>query len=311
MTRLTRGEVIAAVASFAGIFVAAIVAHLLVLAGLPEATVQNTLKVVVILLFCVFGFALIGLMIHVFVVLQGGIGNADVGMVRFLRENERMVTYGTWIFLGIGTLIAVPFALWDMGVQWKPALKPQGVLVADIGMTLDDVRKQSSLKLRAPFTVQSSGQTYCIGEAVFDYQLGNSGMRFPKSRYYWMITGDGGDPQLAALNIGLTPEKLPRHEFDDFKHQVRQRLKDDGWVPGHFVWNSKQEVESNHGVTTSGDGRYWKRGDTLLILEEKRMDDEQPGEDAATAGEFILYLDLRHLSSERKLVFDPAIWPGK
>src|SRR5580698_4406465 len=33
---LTRAEVIAAIASFTGIFVAAIVAHLLVLAGLPE-----------------------------------------------------------------------------------------------------------------------------------------------------------------------------------------------------------------------------------------------------------------------------------
>jgi hypothetical protein len=311
MTRLTRGEVIAAVVSFAGIFVAAVVAHLLILAGLPETTVQNSLKVVIILLFCVFGFALIGLMIHVFVVLQGGIGNADVSMVRFLRENERRVTFGAWIFLGMGTLIAVPFALWDMGVQWKPPLKPQGVLVADIGMTLDEVRKHSSLLLAKTFTVQSSGQTYCIGEAAFDYQLGNSGMRFAKSRYYWMITGDGGDPKLSALNIGITPEKLPRHEFDDFKRQVRQRLKDDGWVPGHFVWKSKTDVEINHGVTTTGDGRYWKRGDTLLILEEKRMDDEKPGEDAGTAGEFILYLDLRHLSSERKLVFDPSIWRGK
>ncbi len=52
-------------------------------------------------------------------------------------------------------------------------------------------------------------------------------------------------------------------------------------------------------------------GDTLVILEEKRMDDEQPGEDLKTAGQFILYLDLRRLNSEPQLVFDPSIQIGK
>ncbi len=311
MTSLTRLEVVTACVSFAGIFVAAIVAHLLVLAGLPEATVQGTLAVVIMLLFCLFGFACIGLMIHVFVVLQGGIGNANQGMVRFLRQNERKVTFGAWIFLGIGALIAMPFALSDMGVQWKPALKAKGVLVADIGMTLEEVQQRSSIKLATPVTDQKSGEKYCIGEVVFDYQLGNSGLRFPKSRYYWLVTGRNGDARLAALNIGITPEKLPRQGLDTFKQQLQQRLKDDGWIPGHFVWNSKKQVENNHGVTTSGDGRYWKKGVTVLILEEKRMDNEQPGEDSTTAGQFILYVDLRPLSTEPDLVFDPSIGTGK
>ena len=41
------------------------------------------------------------------------------------------------------------------------------------------------------------------------------------------------------------------------------------------------------------------------------MDEEQPGEDRATAGQFILYVDLRPLSTEPDLVFDPSIWTGK
>jgi hypothetical protein len=307
MKSLTRAEVIAAIASFAGIFVAAIVAHLLVLAGLPENIVQNTLKVVVLLLFCVFAFSLIGLMIHVFVVLQGGIGNANVGMVKFLRENERLVTFCAWGFLGLGALIAIPAALWDSGMQWSPSLKSEGVLVADIGMTLDEVQKRSSLKLHQPFAVQNIGETYCIAEAVFDYQLGDSGMRFPKSRYYWLVTGQHGDPHLAAVNIGVSPEKLPRLDFDRYVQSVRRRLKDDGWIPGHFVWKSAEDIQLHSGATSTGDGRYWKRGGTLLILEQKRMDDEQNGEDKATAGEFILYLDLRPLSAEPTLVFHPNL----
>lgn len=308
MKSLTRAEVIAAIASFAGIFVAAIAAHLLVLAGLPENVVQNTLKLVVILLFCVFGFALIGLMIHAFVILQGSMGNANVGMVKFLRENERLVTFCAWGFLGLGVLIAIPAALLDSGMlQWTPSLKSEGVLVADIGMTLEQVQKQSTLRLHQPFAVQNSGQTYCIAEAVFDYQLGDSGIRFPKSRYYWLITGQHGDPRLAALNIGVSPQKLTRLDFDRYVESVRHRLKAAGWIPGHFVWKTAEDIQLHSGATSTGDGRYWKRGGTLLILEQKRMDDAQSGENTTTAGQFILYLDLRQLSAEPTLVFDPNL----
>lgn len=304
---LTRGEIIAAIVSFAGIFVAAIVAHLLVHAGLPENIVQNTLKVVIILLFCVFGFSLIGLMIHVFVILQGGIGNANVGIVKFLRENERLATYIVWGFLGLGCLIAIPAALWDSGLQWTPTLKSEGVLVADIGMTLEEVQKRSTIKLHDPFSVKTTGETYCIGEAVFDYQLGDSGIRFPKSRYYWLITAGHGDQRLAALNIGVSTNKLPRLDFDNYVRSIRRKLKDAGWIPGHFLWKSAEDIQLHSGSATTGDGRYWKRGGTLLILEQKRMDDQQNAEDPVTAGEFILYLDLRPLSAEPTLVFDPTI----
>lgn len=126
-----------------------------------------------------------------------------------------------------------------------------------------------------------------------------------------MITGKTGDPQLESLNIGITPEKLPRMQFDEYKRQVQHQLKNDGWIPGHFVWRSPQDIHLHSGATSSGDGRYWKRGDTLIILEEKRMDDEQAGEDPKAAGEFILYLDLRRLNSEPQLVFDPSIQIGK
>jgi hypothetical protein len=304
---LTRAEIIAAIVSFAGIFVAAIVAHLLILAGLPENIVQNTLKVVVILLFCVFGFSLIGLMLHVFIVLQGGIGNANVGIIKFLRENERLATYIVWGFLGLGCLIAIPAALWDSGMQSTPSLKSDGTLVADIGMTLAEVQKRSTIKLNDPFSVKTTGETYCIGEAVFDYQLGDSGMRFPKSRYYWLITTGHGDERLAALNVGVSPTKLPRLDFDNYVRSVRRKLKDAGWIPGHFVWKSAEDIQLHSGSATSGDGRYWKRGNTLIILEQKRMDDEQNGENPVTAGEFILYLDLRPLSAEPTLVFDPNL----
>jgi hypothetical protein len=132
-------------------------------------------------------------------------------------------------------------------------------------------------------------------------------MRFPNSRYYWLVTGQRSDRRLAALNVGISPEKLPRLDFDRYVQSVRRRLQDDGWIPGHFVWKSQPDIQLHSGATSSGEGRYWKCGGTLLILEPKRMDDQQSGENTGVAGEFVLYLDLRPLSQEPALVFDPTL----
>jgi hypothetical protein len=61
------------------------------------------------------------------------------------------------------------------------------------------------------------------------------------------------------------------------------------------------------GKRTTGDGRYWTRGNTLLIFEVQRMDEEQRDEPPGS-GEFILYLDLRPKDHDRDLVFEPSAW---
>src|SRR6266404_2431742 len=147
MKALTKVEIAVACISFAGIVGVGIAGQILVLAGVSEAVVKSAVPVLILLLFCLFGFACLGLMIHVFIVLQAGIGNANLSMVRFLREHERGVTYSVWAFLGVGALIAAPFALHDMGLEFKlPVAKAKGLLVADIGMTLDDVQRRSTIQ---------------------------------------------------------------------------------------------------------------------------------------------------------------------
>jgi hypothetical protein len=302
MKSLTRVEIAVACISFAGIFVVGIAGKLL-------PAMQSAVPVLILLLFFLFGFACIGLMIHAFIALQAGIGNAGLPMVRFLREHERGVTYGAWGFLGVGVLIAAPFALHDMGLEFKlPVAKAKGLLVADIGMTLDDVQRRSTIRLAKTFT-DPSGQTYCIGRIVFDYQMNDSAIRFPQSRYYWMTTAKH-HPHLNALNIGITPEKLPRSELNAFRRRMRQALKDDGWMPGHFVYTKEEDIHLVGGRTI-GDGRYWLKHDTLLIFEENRMDDQKPGEDRATAGQWILYIDLRPRDHEPRLVFEASAWTGE
>jgi len=82
-------------------------------------------------------------------VLQMRIGNGGLSMIRFLADHETGVTLAFWGFLGLGALIAMPFALSEMGIQ-MPLSKSQGILVADIGMTMDEVKARSSLKLKEP-----------------------------------------------------------------------------------------------------------------------------------------------------------------
>ena len=64
------------------------------------------------------------------------------------------------------------------------------------------------------------------------------------------------------------------------------------------------------GKRTTGDGRYWSRGDTLLIFERNRMDerkyDEPPG-----SGQYIIYLYMRPKGGDRDLVFERSAWENR
>jgi len=102
-----------------------------------------------LLLFCVFGFMCTGIMLHVFIRLQKGIGNGAVPMILFLATHETGVTFATWGFLSVGAPIAIPFALQDMGFQ-LPLGASKGILSADIGMTIDEVKKGSTIKMKEP-----------------------------------------------------------------------------------------------------------------------------------------------------------------
>src|SRR5438128_1214424 len=101
--------------------------------GLTPKAIDLWTRAAILGCFLVFGFACIGLMLHVFIALQKGIANGGLPMVRFLSDHVTGVTLAVWAFLGLGTIIALPFALRDMGFE-IPIGKSQGILMADIGM---------------------------------------------------------------------------------------------------------------------------------------------------------------------------------
>src|SRR5262249_15051969 len=234
------------------------------------------------------------------------IGNGVSPIVRLLADHETGVTVGAWAFLSLGMVIALPFVLHDMVGLEMPIGSSKGELVADIGMTVDEVKQRSTLKLKEP-RVMGDGSRMAVEDLVFDYRIGNSAVRFPQSRYYWLETGKKSDPRIIVLNIGITPRKMPAPELEAFRRGRQEQLLADGWMPGHYLAKSEETVRLWGGKRTSGDGRYWAHGNTLLILETNRMDEENRGAPPGS-GEFILYIHLRPKSGEPELVFERSAW---
>jgi hypothetical protein len=304
---LPKLEAIAAIFSFVMIFVCGLLGQAAAASGMNPDTAGKLTRLGVLLFFFIFGFSCIGLMIHVFVVLQTRIGNAAAPMVRFLADHETGVTFAFWGFLGFGTLIALPFILRDLVGLQMPVGRSNGVLVADIGMTLDEVTRRSTLKMKEPRSM-GDGSHLGVETKVFDFQIGDSAVHFPQSRYYWMETGKG-DTHIIALNIGITPRKMPKPDLEVFRHKLQEQLLADGWMPGHHLAKNEETVRMWSGSRTAGDGRYWAKRNTLLIFETNRMDEEKRGEPPGS-GEYILYVDLRPKSAEPELVYERSAWPN-
>jgi hypothetical protein len=219
---------------------------------------------------------------------------------------SRKRAYVVWTIVALGVLIAVPAMLHDaFGWSCRPRIGPsEGVLVARIGMTVDEMRRRSTLVLAESVGSALTGSTTVAGSGVFDFEVADTGTRFPRCRYYFIVTGNHGDPKIESMSIGISTEKVPRAELVAANRRVQDQLARDGWRTGRFVYATEALQHLHGGATESPRGFYWVKGDTLLRLESRRMDDEQPGEDPETAGEWIQFVELESPSAEPDLHFE-------
>jgi hypothetical protein len=303
MKGLVKYEIVMATVSFALIFLAGVAGHMAVQAGSDQKTVDPIVHAAILILFCFFGFSCIGLMLHVFTVLQIAIGNGNAPMIRFLTLHETGVIFAAWGFLGMGALVAIPFALEDAGFHLP--LRSEGVLAADLGMTIDEVKQKSTIKMRDPRHM-ADGSYMGVEKMVFEFRIGDSPVRFPQSRYYWLETPKN-DPHISVLNVGITPRKMPRRDLDTFQHAAQSQLFANGWMPGHYVAHSEETVRLWGGKHTSEDGRYWLKGDTVLSFERNRIDEEKPNE-PFDSGEYIVDIHLESKDKYRDVVFESSAW---
>ncbi|HWP76252.1 MAG TPA: hypothetical protein VNU03_17145, partial [Methylomirabilota bacterium] len=144
-------------------------------------------KIVAFGLFLALGFAAIPLMLRVFLWGQRRIGNEAVPMVRFLADHQTGVVVAVWIVFALGLGIALPAMLADeffgrpAKLWFEARLRgaSRGVLTANVGMTLEDIRRRSTLPMSEPRGESLTGSSRLAADVVFDLDIADTGTLFP------------------------------------------------------------------------------------------------------------------------------------
>jgi hypothetical protein len=172
-------------------------------------------------------------------------------------------------------------------------------------MPVAEMLAQSTLKLvgggkpNVPFA----------GGAVFDFRVAGTDTVFHHCRYYFISTLTKDPARIEALSIGTSPRKYSRGELDAADAAMQKQLKAGGWLAGHEEYRTPENQQLHSGATRGPEGWVWLKNGTVLSILVKRMDDPVPGEDTATAGQWIQFIDLwpeATYPGREFLVFQPA-----
>ena len=149
--------------------------------------------------------------------------------------------------------------------------KSQGKLIANIGMSLDEVRQRSSLKL-----AEGNYTTLVSSEIVFDFELeGSPRLQFLNCQYYLLRTDD--NQKLVEINIGIAPRKLNWSELAKLMRKAEQLLLDDEWKPAHYKEGitAQESMNKTLGRATPASrfnvGYTWGKRAIALTLSAKLM----------------------------------------
>jgi hypothetical protein len=277
---------------------------------------ETPIKIAVFAMFVLAGLGAVPLMLRLFLAGQRWIGNGAHPAVRMLDAHQTLIVVGFWSMCLVGLAIAMPFAIKDgffgpAAGAWLETLlagRSRGVLVANVGMTVEEIRRRSTLPVGEPHGESLTGSSRLIAEVVFDLQIGDTGTRFEGCRYYFVVTRPRGDLHVESMNVGVSPRARTRAELDEELTRVRERLTADGWAAGRYVYRKPEQIALLGGKTSAGEGFYWLKGEAIMHLEPKRVDDEQRGEDPRTAGRWMLAVHISERtksSSSEGLEFSP------
>jgi hypothetical protein len=313
---------------FALIIAMAMVGNALQASGLvkhPEA-LQTPMRIVFFTIFIAFAFSLVPTMVKLFVVGQGAVGNSDKGFIQLIARHQVGVIFAIWGIWILGIAIALPTMInsgffTDLGGGTSPstsdagnsdaeiaseiaAMPVQGTLVAAPGMTVAEMRSGSSLKID-----QTAGLPVYAGGAIFNFRIAGTGIEFPRCRYYYITTVTNDPSLIDSINVGTAQAKMTRAQLAAANAALRARLKADNWETGHEVYRDALDQQLHSGATRGPEGKLWLKGDTIVNIEERRIDDPAPGEDSATAGAWIqnVYLSTReNYPNIDRYVFAPS-----
>jgi hypothetical protein len=266
--------------------------------------------VLAVLFVLVLGFAFSAVPVMVLLVTgaQGRIGGPLSALAT--PRWQRGIVFTGWGLMALGTAIAVPAAVLlggfdDFGLAADHG-EAQGTLVARPGMSVEEIRRGSTLKVNDGGLAEPPVLAEGI---VFDFVIAGTAIRLPRCRYYYMSTDMHDRQRVEDINIGVSTDTLPRAQLARDAAALRARLAADGWLAGHEEYRDEQDRQLHGGRAHGPEGDLWLKDGVVLHFEDKRMDEAVPGEDAASAGEWIQVVQLSLQADYPYLdryVFQPA-----
>ena len=309
-----RTHAIICAALFAALIGTAILGNVLEAAGVAPLTGASRYVALVFFfgLFIAFGLSAIPVMVMLVLRVQVNAGNQDMSAVATAVRRQNVIIWALWGLIVAGLCVAIPAMIMDGGFGDGPqqavdrALQGPhlGTLSARPDMSVDDMVRQSTLKLDL-----KDARSVIASGGVFDFVIPGTAIRIPDARYYYITIYSDDHTRVRALSIGTSPRKMALAELGAADAQLRALLVKDGWLAGHEVYRDRQDQALHGGATEGPEGRHWRKDGMILDVERKRMDDEKPGEDKASAGEWIQFIELWPVKGYpwiERFVFQPA-----
>lgn len=246
-----------------------------------------------------FAFSTIPLMLKLVLALQVWLGNAGVPPIKAAIEHQRVIVAAIWAVMALGCAVAIPAAILDgFGTGGSPFrdvvahLPSQGTLVTAPGLTIRQTIDASSLKLALGSKSALFSRAQLGGAAIFDFRVAGTGLRLDRCRYYYITTYLRDRTRIEQVNVGTSPAATSRAGVERLDAALRGKLIRDGWLAGFEVYRTDEDRRLHGGLTHGPQGRLWLKRTIVLDIERNRVDDPVTGEDPATAGRWIQYIDL-------------------
>jgi len=177
---------------------------------------------------------------------------------------------------------------------WADQLSPN-LLVAAPGMPVAEMLARSTLK---PEGGGGVGVPY-VGGGSFDLSVPGTGLTLRQCRYYFIATQRADPTRIESLSIGLAPDQLSKTALDAADEGLRRELAKTGWLAGR-----KQSEDS------AKESRVWLKDGIILHMDARRLDAPSAGENPATAGSWIRFVDLVAKAAYpgiKFMVFEPPL----
>lgn len=318
-----RAHAIICVCLFAALIGLAILGNVLQAAGMKplEGRASIVALSLFLALFVAAGMSAIPVMVRAVLRVQERLGNQNAPVIGAMVRHQAAIVWVLWGIIAAGIAVAVPAMIANGFFGNGPEQAVQhtinaiaegpnlGQLSARPDMSVAEMVKQSAMKLDTRYASSA-----IAGGGVFDYAIPGTGIVFPHARYYFITTYDKDPTRIRWLTVGTSPRKVSRAELDTQDAALRARLIKDGWLAGHEVYRDEQDRVLHGGATEGPEGRSWLKDGMVLDIEGKRMDEEKPGDDPKTAGEWIQFIEVwpeKESPGLDRMMFRPALETGK